>query len=89
MNVREDGMDGALDQQGRTEEELDLTVGNTMESSETWRLIIIQDITCQEGEKFLDYVAKSNKGGPQLTDAMNDPCDASADDLPSKQVQPL
>ena len=32
-----DGMDGLLAHQGKTKEELDLMVGNAMESLETWK----------------------------------------------------
>ena len=68
-----DGVDDSLARRERTGEELDPMVGNTMESPETWRKNLIQNMSRQEGEKISDYVAKSNKGDPQITDTMRDP----------------
>jgi hypothetical protein len=45
-----------------TDEQVDLTVGNTEKYLEASEKIIIQDTTCREGYMASDYGAKLNKG---------------------------
>ena len=49
---------------------------------------ITQDMSCREGEKISDYVAKYNKGHLEMMDIVGAPSNPSGDDLPFKAVNP-